>query len=231
MAKVGWFGKIPALGDFASYNLAQEFIEIWDLWLQHGIATSRASLGAGWLDSYLTAPIWYFSLFPDIVGSQAWTGLLMPSVDKVGRHFPLTIAMPLESDGAAVVRTFGQQGWYAALGDIALSTLSLDYPARQLETDLDALPPPGNGVDPNVAAARVLADWWQGDSGETTCVLEAPPEPAGSVLADVGGCLLAASARGRSLWWRHSEHGWPQVVHGFHGLPPELRFERLLDGA
>jgi type VI secretion system protein ImpM len=226
MTTAGWFGKIPALGDFASYRLPQEFVDAWDLWLQHGMAASRASLGARWLESYLTAPIWYFSLFPEVVGPQAWTGLMMPSVDKVGRHFPLTIAVPLDSDGEAVVGMFARQTWYAALGDIALATLNLDFPVKQLEADLDALRFPS--VDQSAAASRGLADWWLGDVPEAMCVFEAPA-PAGDALADAGRCLLAATGRGRSLWWRQSEDGWPQVMHGFRGLPPEAYFERLVD--
>lgn len=225
----GWFGKIPALGDFASRRLPQEFIDVWDLWLQHSMAASRASLGARWLESYLTSPIWYFGLFPGVIGSQAWTGLLMPSIDKVGRHFPLTIAMPLDSAETSIVAMFEQQHWYARLGEIALSTLSVDFPAERLEADLDANPL-ANGLDRCAAATRSLADWWQNDTAEVTSVFDTSP-PTGNILTAAGHRLLDTMGNGRSLWWRHSVDGCPQVLHGFHGLPPDERFESLLDGA
>src|SRR5205823_12936606 len=87
MANVaGWFGKIPFLGDFASRRLSEDFISEWDSWLQHSIAASRASLGEHWLEIYLTSPLWRFVVMPDVVGHHAWAGVLMPSVDSVGRH-------------------------------------------------------------------------------------------------------------------------------------------------
>jgi type VI secretion system protein ImpM len=229
MAASGWFGKIPSLGDFASRRLPQDFIDAWDLWLQHGMAASRASLGARWLESYLTSPIWYFGLFPGVIGPQAWTGLVMPSIDKVGRHFPLTIAMPLDPSEGSIVALFERQDWYARLGQIALTTLSIDFPAERLEADLDANPFPAERPGNSAAATRSLAEWWQGDAPEVTTMFDAPP-PTGNALTAAGHCMLDAMARGRSLWWRHSVDGWPQVVHGFLGLPPDERFENLLDG-
>jgi type VI secretion system protein ImpM len=44
---------------------------------------------------YLTFPVWRFLLPVGVLGSTAWTGVLMPSVDRVGRYFPLTLATPL----------------------------------------------------------------------------------------------------------------------------------------
>jgi type VI secretion system protein ImpM len=229
MPTAGWFGKIPALGDFASRRLPQEFIAVWDFWLQHGMAASRASLGDRWLEYYLTSPIWYFDLFPGIIGSQAWTGLLMPSVDKVGRHFPLTIAAPLDPTEGSIVAMFERQDWYARLGQIALGTLSVDYPVERLEADLDANPFPVIRLDGCSAAARNLADWWQtSDVPEVASALESQPV-MGNLLNATGHHLLDTAGHGRSLWWRHSVDCWPQVVRGFRGLPPEGRFESLIE--
>jgi type VI secretion system protein ImpM len=227
-ANAGWFGKLPALGDFASRRLPQDFIDVWDRWLQHSMAASRAALGEQWQESYLTCPIWYFGLFPDVIGPQAWTGLIMPSIDKVGRHFPLTIALPLDAGEETVVSMFERQDWYSRLGQIALATLDIDFPAARLEVELDANPLPADALDHGSVATRKLADWWQGDDPELTSVFEAPPTV--SVLAAAAEHLLEATGKGRSLWWRHSVDGWPQVVHGFRGLPPEERFESLLEG-
>ena len=66
----GWYGKLPALGDFVSRRLPPEFVRTWDTWLQEGLGTTRAALGDGWLDCYLTAPIWRFVVLPGLVGSS-----------------------------------------------------------------------------------------------------------------------------------------------------------------
>ncbi len=93
----GWYGKLPHLGDFASRRLPGEFIRTWDVWLQEVLQATRASLGEAWLDCYLTMPIWRFVLLPGLVGPSGWAGVLMPSVDRVGRQFPLTLAVALPS--------------------------------------------------------------------------------------------------------------------------------------
>ena len=94
----GYFGKMPARGDFVSGSLGREFVDPWDDWIQASIEQSRDRLGEQWLDVYLTSPLWCFALSPSICGNHAWGGVLMPSVDAVGRYFPLTIAAPLSPE-------------------------------------------------------------------------------------------------------------------------------------
>src|SRR5690606_39018525 len=91
----GFYGKLPSRGDFVSRRLPQPFVATWDAWLQQGIAASQAALGQRWLDVYLTSPIWRFALAPQVCGGAAYIGVLVPSVDRVGRYFPLTAALAL----------------------------------------------------------------------------------------------------------------------------------------
>ena len=84
----GWYGKLPALGDFAQRRLEQDFIVGWDTWLQSVIVDSQRILGGNWLSAYLRAPVWRFVLAPGVVDSRNWSGILLPSVDRVGRYFP-----------------------------------------------------------------------------------------------------------------------------------------------
>ncbi len=91
-ARVGLFGKLPARGDFVRVGLPGNFIEPWDAWLQRALLSARGQLGERWLPAWLEAPIWRFSLPPGACGAGAALGLMMPSVDRVGRYFPLTLA-------------------------------------------------------------------------------------------------------------------------------------------
>ena len=95
----GAFGKMPALGDFFRLNLPRDFVDAWDGWLQEELAGSRASLGEHWLDCYLVGPLWRFALGPGLCETRAYAGVMMPSVDRVGRYFPLTVATPLPPSG------------------------------------------------------------------------------------------------------------------------------------
>jgi type VI secretion system protein ImpM len=112
LAVPGWYGKLPNLGDFASRRLPDEFIRPWDAWLQEVMLTTRSGLGEAWLDCYLTMPIWRFVLMPGLLGPSGWAGVLMPSVDRVGRQFPLTAAAPLLSYAQAAQAEFTGAGWW-----------------------------------------------------------------------------------------------------------------------
>ena len=88
----GFYGKLPARGDFVRAGLPRDFTDPWDDWLQSVIAGSRSLMGEAWLPAFLEAPVWRFTLPPGMCGAQAALGLMLPSVDRAGRYFPLTFA-------------------------------------------------------------------------------------------------------------------------------------------
>jgi len=47
---VGFYGKLPSLGDFVGRRVPEHVVQRWDHWLQESVAASRASLGERWLD-------------------------------------------------------------------------------------------------------------------------------------------------------------------------------------
>ncbi len=89
---LGVYGKVPVRGDFIVYQLPARFVDPWDRWLQSGLTRSQRQLGDDWLEWYLTCPMWRFLLSEGIFDQQQWLGVLMPSVDRVGRYYPLTLA-------------------------------------------------------------------------------------------------------------------------------------------
>ena len=160
----GWFGKLPNLGDFASRRLPASFIEPWDDWLQHGLAAAREELGARWLDVYLVAPVRRFCVAPGIIDANAWTGILMPSVDRVGRHFPLTIALPM-------VRA--TVPWYAAVDAAARRVLDVSFSADDFEQALREVPA-AQAID----APEPGSVWWCGDADAALLRFPALPPAA-----------------------------------------------------
>jgi type VI secretion system protein ImpM len=134
----GAFGKIPALGDFFRLNVTQDFVSAWDDWLQHALVAARTRLGADWQDRYMSAPIWRFSLSPGLAGREAVIGVMMPSVDRVGRQFPLTLVSAVPT--YAPLRTLALQDTvFAALEDIALDALDDDATQERIGKALEAL--------------------------------------------------------------------------------------------
>lgn len=84
----GFFGKLPARGDFVRAGLPREFVARWDRWISGVLPAALEATGDGWLQ----APVWWFYLAPGVCGADLVSGLLLPSIDKVGRRFPLTLA-------------------------------------------------------------------------------------------------------------------------------------------
>ncbi|ATA52299.1 type VI secretion system-associated protein TagF [Variovorax boronicumulans] len=128
----GWFGKLPGMGDFAHRRLPEAFRSVWDPWLQRGLARLR-DRHADWTAHYLEAPVWCFALGAQVVGERGWMGVLMPSVDGVGRYFPFTLAVELDEGVPGALRG---EALVAALRWWALGTQAV---LEGLEGDLDAL--------------------------------------------------------------------------------------------
>src|SRR5882757_5407909 len=88
----GFTGKVPSRGDFVQGGLPRDFVDPWYDWQSLVIAGSRGLMGDTWLDAFLEAPVWRFILPPGLCGPRSAVGLIMPSVDRVGRYFPLSFA-------------------------------------------------------------------------------------------------------------------------------------------
>lgn len=137
----GWFGKMPALGDFASRRLPPQWIGAWDDWLQGEIVRSRAALGDdAWLTLYLVAPVRRFWLAPGLLAPVAWLGVLMPSVDSVGRHFPFTLATALPPGHDDLVDALANDNWLDAADDVALQVLDPAFDVAALEQAVHEMP-------------------------------------------------------------------------------------------
>ena len=87
--RCGLYGKLPAKRDFVAISAPREFLAVWEPWLQGSISASRLALGNSWQAVFLRAPIWRFWLGAGLSGNTI-AGAFMPSVDGVGRYFPLT---------------------------------------------------------------------------------------------------------------------------------------------
>jgi type VI secretion system protein ImpM len=70
-------------------------------------------------------PIWRFVLSPGMLTPNAWAGIMAPSVDAVGRYFPLAVASALPSASLDIVGTLmAAQSWFDEIETIALSAIA-----------------------------------------------------------------------------------------------------------
>ena len=223
----GWYGKAASLGDFASRRLPSSFISPWDAWLQDAITDSRSMLGPGWLQAYLSCPVWRFVLFPGVCGDTTWAGVLMPSVDKVGRYFPLTIACALEAFAGTEHEFDLFADWLDRLETLALSTLDTARDMQHFDRSLAALHAPGVAAPRVGLARRILSTL--ADGGTTPLTLPSDDELATTLMA-AGAALLAQTAQGSSLWWTSGEPGSGVPLLTCRGLPEPGRFAAMLQG-
>ena len=90
---MGFYGKLPARGDFVHVGLPRSFVDPWHAWMERMLAASRAVLGEEWRSAWLEAAVWRFAFPAGLCGPDSVVGLWLPSVDRVGRYFPLTFAL------------------------------------------------------------------------------------------------------------------------------------------
>jgi type VI secretion system ImpM family protein len=109
--EIGWFGKIPSLGDFAGRGLPRSFVSVWEQWLSAELYQARTLWADAWPSTYRAAPPLCFSVSGGVVDEHAWHGLLVPSVDRVEREFPLTLAQRRAPHIGAPL----QRSWWTAL--------------------------------------------------------------------------------------------------------------------
>ena len=135
----GYYGKVSTHGDFVSRCLPASFINPWDAWLQEAVITSQQQLGDDWLNCYLTGPIYRFVLAPGICGENGWLGIMMPSVDRVGRYYPMTIVTMNRLNINPFIALQHETEWFTRVETLALSSLTDNFSLQQFNSELDEL--------------------------------------------------------------------------------------------
>jgi type VI secretion system protein ImpM len=165
-------------------------------------------LGDLWLERFLASPIWCFSASGGCAGDHSFAGVLMPSLDRIGRYYPLSIVALISTEESAAEIAAGAVQWFARLEAAALSCLADNFDFEAFDSALasEPLPTARGGATAHPAGL-------------------APPAAA---MPRLLGCLLEQNAVPYSLWWTS---GSPTVAAGcraFQGLPPQEEFHKLL---
>ncbi len=221
----GFYGKLPALGDFVSRRLPRAFVEPWDAWLQDCLTCSRQQLGDDWLEFYLTSPIWRFVLSPGVCGAQAWAGAMMPSVDGVGRYFPLTVTMAPGAQQNALRIIADGDSWFqhaeaellTALDDDGFEIEAFDRRVGALGAEL-----PHAGAHDAAIAPPVIGMPWRVSLDDGA--------DAGEQLPNLLPALLSANYGRYSVWWTSGSDYLRPSLLVCTALPSAAQFTALLVG-
>lgn len=213
----GIYGKLPQKRDFVTYGIPRAVLEPFETWLQSAVAASRSELGRDWEELYLVSPIWRFWIGPGIFG-QNFLGAIMPSVDRVGRFFPLVIAHC--GEGGAVAPPFSPRDeWYAALEQRLLSVLDenveieVETLTHGLETPSDDFAPPAPAGEPFKSGTI----WTAGTS-----------DTAGALVTAIVQADYWRAAATRSYWWTGGGAAGAAVAYAGEGLPDPYFLARML---
>ncbi|WP_293865845.1 type VI secretion system-associated protein TagF [uncultured Alsobacter sp.] len=225
--RLGLFGKLHAKRDFIAVSTPRAFLNCWEPWLQGAMSASRHALGDAWQPAFLEAPIWRFWLGPALCGVPV-LGAMMPSIDGVGRYYPLTLIacdpdVPSGTPAIPPPEHNAQDAWFAEAEALLFDTLDPNRPFEHTTAALEALSHP-----------------------ETAPVLAGPLEPAygGVVTAegdptqfDVGTSFaqLRAGAwplqqAGLTCWWTAGGAGYPPRAATFAGMPDPYFLTGVLTG-
>jgi len=219
----GLYGKLPMKRDFISVATPQAFLERWEPWIQGGIAASRVALGAQWQDIFLRAPIWRFWLGAEICGRPAM-GSFMPSVDGVGRFFPLTaFACGEARDAFPSPRSDPQAAWFAEVETMLLDALDEEARYDRVLETLNALPAPAFARVP--AAEPPIRDLFS-----ATVVTADTPDSLDAAFAS----LLAERERRQQaaacFFWTTGGEEFPPAALFCAGLPDPNVLTTFLSG-
>ena len=218
----GLFGKLPAKRDFVASNLPRGFLEVWEGWLQAGVATSKHMMGGGWGEAYNRAPIWRFWLGAGFFG-EATIGVFMPSVDGVGRAFPLTVVAGEGEQSLAPPELEPNDVWCEAAEAALLGALEATATLESLASAIAALPAPAlQSRLATVAGFSALSDGCVAARG-------ADRRFALAFLASRRFAHRLAFAS-QSFWWTVGGEGFPPLVLSQIGLPAPTRFADFLTG-
>jgi type VI secretion system protein ImpM len=216
-AASGYHGKVPARSDFIGAGLPPAVIACWDGWLQQALAASQRGLGTAWEARFCAAPPWRFALAAGACGPLPLIGVLMPSMDAVGRCFPLMLGQQIHREADPLALLAGSGAWFAAAEAQALRALGGGFDPRGLG---ERLPAPA-------AAACTLQSREPGIAGHWVPL---PALSAAPAVLGAPGRPVARPGRVRGLW---CTTGAPHLAPGValtHGLVSPTAFAALLDG-
>ena len=220
--KAGAHGKLPSHSDFVSRGLMPAFVSGWDDWLQRGLACSQERLGPQWLDIYLTSPVWRFVLSSGVVDTQVWAGVMIPSVDRVGRYYPFTVAWPLPSSVLPTALPVQQVDWFGELETVALAGLQDGVTIDALEPMLARIAAPEN------LTQNQAGQWEMGRP--LALFLQQPGQNILSTFPVLQHSFLMQRFPSYSLWWSAgSERVSPAFLTSAY-LPPPQSYTAMLAG-
>jgi len=210
---IGWYGKLPWLGDFVGAGLPWQ--ADWSHALQAGLAEAVAAFGPDGLRQRIRGmAAWQCLLLPPDE-DWAWCGVVAGSKDRVGRAFPLLVAEALHRSALDALSPRQLQARALALSDWVYDSAAFD--------SLEAF---------EQGAAEWLARAWPAGAPGTPGAPGAPrtthTETAGAASV---AALCARWPAAASFWWCTEPVADVEAPHADGWPPRPALLQRLLGAA
>jgi len=216
------YGKLPTKRDFIAIGATRDFLDQWEPWLQSGVSASQTMLKEQWQNAFLRAPIWRFWLGADLCGAPT-IGAFMPSLDRVGRYFPLTLFACADQQATIPPPEINSQDdWFKSAEELLISTLDQEKTFEAAVQDLNELamphqtalaPPPDLLVDRNATVSI--------NHGERS-------------FSDLFASLRQADHdkiyAGTTFWWTVGGEGFAPMAFCVKRMPDPFLFTGMLTG-
>ena len=225
---IGVYGKIPAHGDFLNQNLPRHFLDVWDHWLQQSILASQEVLGDAWLEHFLISPVWRFVLPINMMDEQSWAGIILPSVDKVGRYYPLTLVARVPKDVGVCEYLTQAKPWFQSLEDVAINALENGLDINALTAALSECPLPDFGHE--FAFALKPQYQLQHVVPLDSFICSSPESPIASLMPQLCDALLRSQNANLSMWWTEGGEHVGSALLLAEKLPRPTSFTAMLNG-
>jgi type VI secretion system protein ImpM len=165
--RIGFFGKLPTHGDFVSTGLGRKLQGALDTWLQSSLQAIQAEFGNQWERRFRSMPSWRFIVEQDLWGPATVAGVIVPSLDRVGRNFPLIVAAQLHGFSGDPRSLCLDDTWFIATEGLAETSARHDFDIDTFTTGLKRLRPPRPGqFDDGVEQSSLTPPgtlWWRMD--------------------------------------------------------------------
>lgn len=207
-----WFGKIPAAGDFVSHRFPHALQLFWDQWIRTGLARMQEERPDEWRGRFARGPIWNFVIPPSSAIDMVQIGIFSPSVDRVGRLYPLCISQMAPANALPQIDTARLGDFLAALGEVLGAVFRQRLGPGDVDCRIASVASP--------FAAATGGDEIMSILGRDTCA------PGAAARTELPRFDLERSLRAGmdfSLWWTSSlaRHPYQEIAHRGE-LSPDL---------
>ncbi|MER9754754.1 type VI secretion system-associated protein TagF [Mesorhizobium sp. M0166] len=127
----GFYGKMPATGDFVARRLPGGFVRNWDRWLAQHLVPLISS------ETWPRTTVLRFLAGPASFGASA--GIILQSADRVGRQFPLSVVAQLPEVPVELARA---DAWFSRIEEAAIAAQHGQLTPDELDAALAGLPLP-----------------------------------------------------------------------------------------